>query len=1218
MALLVITLHSYSASAQCPESENNNNPASADSISLACPASGAMNQSDGNDFYLFNLEQDGLCTLKTQKSGTGEIVIRILDAELGGNPEVKSLFVGTAVNQHELVLGLLAGKYFIRVEWWNGSCQYTIGLSVTPTPWGQDPEPNNIFALAAGISPDTLVQGSLGYYDPGIGEDLQDWYRMELKETGFFKLFIEKAQPGEIQIGLFEKPENTSISITGTYLTTGEPLDSLVRPLRKGIYYLQLSRWNTYSEYRLTTHFNPAPFPDDTEHNNQPEQATDMVLDTSLTGTIGFYSPGSNLDFDNQDWYRILVTKPGLLKLILEKDRGGEYLVRIYGGNGLDQLKDGLVSQNEALDSLTHLFRDTGQYYVTILQWTGYSVYRLNSSYLLYPEADFDFVQVDNKIAFQQKSIYAANYHWDFGDSMGTVASEPIHIYRDPGVFRVCLEAENAAARDTVCRNITVKGIAAVYPRSAGNTGDLTLSVFGGGMDEESIIRLRRGGQLIAEQRITRRFALDGISGTLDLRGKGLGFCDVEVENGDGGIFSLKDALEIVPGTFPDPWAEVSGRSRILFNTPTTYKIRFGNNGNVDATMVPVWIAISEVPGLEVKFTGAQFIELNEGGDSLTADLSDTDEYFIMDTVLSMPFKARVYPFIIPVVGANSVAELNIRVKAGGAIRINAWTNMPFFQSPLDTNVKNCLIRITRDIAFPLLVDLPNASIQNCLLNSLSTGIERIVNLYNNAGFVGQLTAPGLIRRELQFSPQRLIKFTRIFWSVVKNCAINSGYTESEINSLRRDFSERITRSLVNLFLLPPETIINCLKGNCPKTNAFRSNPGECRECATFCAINERQTRVQAVSSFDPNEKEGPSGFLGPNYHGFQKSIPFTIHFENLATASAPAHKVMVIDTLDKNVFDLSSFQFGSFQIADSIYQPDKGQYRFFADVPMNHLNVVARVEALLDTSSGRLEWVFNSLQPGRLEPVEDPDIGFLPANKIKPEGQGSVSFTLDLKEDLPHGTVIQNKALIFFDANAPIETNKYRMTLDLLSPESKVQPLNPMPSGNKMEVKWSGTDQGSGIAYYDVFISDNDSLYRRWKIRTTAVSDTFTGEIGHRYKFYSVAVDHTGNAETSPGTADASTAITTSAGDVQLEKGWQIYPNPAVDWIRANSPTPAPYWISIDNLQGQTLFQKTIQGFRTEIGLNRLDPGFYMVRVMNAENQLVHRSKLVVLDPGR
>lgn len=70
-----------------------------------------------------------------------------------------------------------------------------------------------------------------------------------------------------------------------------------------------------------------------------------------------------------------------------------------------------------------------------------------------------------------------------------------------------------------------------------------------------------------------------------------------------------------------------------------------------------------------------------------------------------------------------------------------------------------------------------------------------------------------------------------------------------------------------------------------------------------------------------------------------------------------------------------------------------------------------------------------------------DPDVGFL-LNKAKPEGQGNDSFTIDLKDILKHETVILNQALIYFDANVPIITNTYQMTLDLMAPESKDNPL--------------------------------------------------------------------------------------------------------------------------------------------------------------------------------
>jgi len=57
----------------------------------------------------------------------------------------------------------------------------------------------------------------------------------------------------------------------------------------------------------------------------------------------------------------------------------------------------------------------------------------------------------------------------------------------------------------------------------------------------------------------------------------------------------------------------------------------------------------------------------------------------------------------------------------------------------------------------------------------------------------------------------------------------------------------------------------------------------------------------------------------------------------------------------------------------------------------------------------------------------------------------------------------------------------------------------------------------------------------------TSEPSVVFTGECGHRYSFYSVAVDSVGNAEAHPTVADVTTEVlaikgdTDGSGDVEL-----------------------------------------------------------------------------------
>jgi hypothetical protein len=85
-----------------------------------------------------------------------------------------------------------------------------------------------------------------------------------------------------------------------------------------------------------------------------------------------------------------------------------------------------------------------------------------------------------------------------------------------------------------------------------------------------------------------------------------------------------------------------------------------------------------------------------------------------------------------------------------------------------------------------------------------------------------------------------------------------------------------------------------------------------------------------------------------------------------------------------------------------------------------------------------------------------------------------------------------------------------------------------PAEATGAAEVTWSGQDApgGSGIASYDVFVSQNGAAYQLWQIAATATKAAFTGQPGASYRFYSVARDAAGNTETAPTTPDASIAF--------------------------------------------------------------------------------------------
>ena len=287
---------------------------------------------------------------------------------------------------------------------------------------------------------------------------------------------------------------------------------------------------------------------------------------------------------------------------------------------------------------------------------------------------------------------------------------------------------------------------------------------------------------------------------------------------------------------------------------------------------------------------------------------------------------------------------------------------------------------------------------------------------------------------------------------------------------------------------------------------------------------------VDYVSSLDPNDLVGPAGIGVSRALARHAYLPYTVYFENVATATAPAQEVRVIDTLDPARFDLSTFAFLTVGFGDTVVAAPPGAASFSRDIDLRPGRaVIVRFEGSLDAQSGVLTCRFRSLDPATLDPLDDPDGGFLPPNQHPPEGEGLVSYILRAPAPLPTGTELPNTARVVFDQNPAIDTPEWRNTIDADAPASQVDPLPDFNGRTRFGVSWGGTDVGSGVRDYDVYVSDDGGPYELWLEHTPAAADTFPGLDLHTYRFYSVARDSVGNVEPPPGQPDATTRVDVS-----------------------------------------------------------------------------------------
>ncbi|WP_018341954.1 DUF7619 domain-containing protein [Cytophaga aurantiaca] len=143
------------------------------------------------------------------------------------------------------------------------------------------------------------------------------------------------------------------------------------------------------------------------------------------------------------------------------------------------------------------------------------------------------------------------------------------------------------------------------------------------------------------------------------------------------------------------------------------------------------------------------------------------------------------------------------------------------------------------------------------------------------------------------------------------------------------------------------------------------------------------------IGSFDPNHKSvTPSGYGTEHYINKKDKLTYMIQFQNVGTDTA--FKVVVIDTLDN-------------------------------DLNIETLLVESSSHAYTYTLSGRGTPVLKF----SFDPIVLTDST---SNLIK--SQGFISYSIYPKEDVSEGTILSNKAYIFFDYNNPILTNETILTI--------------------------------------------------------------------------------------------------------------------------------------------------------------------------------------------
>lgn len=705
--------------------------------------------------------------------------------------------------------------------------------------------------------------------------------------------------------------------------------------------------------------------------------------------------------------------------------------------------------------------------------------------------ADFSFTVEKQMVFFTERSVNGEYFYWDFGDGEFSTQASPSHQYALPGNYLVTLFVSGRCDGQTVQKTVFSNGIYKIEPSTAPDRGFTLSHIYGYGFDPASRVFLTKGS---VTQTATTVF-FDAASHTLQANfrfvGADTGRYDLVVITGSRAD-TLLQCFEIRPAEMGRPWVQLVGPYNRSWNVArgeriNTYRLEYGVEGNATQYLIPLGLVVGG-NNLRVEMLTA----VTNKGDTVNLPDSMKPHYSGLYRKYDAVTGDSVWLFLglDHVVEANMTHALEFQVittTMEGDFAIKGYIGKSMFdKEQLDTIYSrpasgfcdnkciSCLFGLAGFVPGPI----------GCFASILSTGCS-VSNFINSPA---QQNYAGVVNLAIGFAGTAL------------SCGTMTGTSFVEL-------LDEVGKNLLSISLSLPGSIIeDCVSG---ALNVIAT--GSCGGSG-----DEDGGRFKRTGSFDPNIKTGPAGYNLRHYIHSNEPLVYTIEFENLSTATAPAFQVTVTDTLDKSTLDIASFRFTGVNIANVNYPNFTAQDSFAMDIPMPEKGIVVRVNGKVDTVTGVVQWHFVSLDAITMQLVNDQANGFLPPNLDSVSGKGRLSFTVKQKKSNAHLTAISNKASIVFDFNAPVITPVFTNIVDTVKPQSQVLNQFRVLTDSTFSVRWTGIDADAGVRNYRIYMSENGSNYKL--IGVYGIDSTILqGTEGSLYQFVSIAVDSVDNVEEPP-----------------------------------------------------------------------------------------------------
>lgn len=792
------------------------------------------------------------------------------------------------------------------------------------------------------------------------------------------------------------------------------------------------------------------------------------------------------------------------------------------------------------------------------------------------PVADFSYKEVNNTWFFKAETMNDTLLSWNFDDGSNELfkARNPSHTFLTSGNFNVCLNTWNKCGLTTACKTISIPGLKEMMPARSGNTNLVKAEIHGSGLPEKANFKLVMDGAEDIMLENVQYLDNSRYSVSFRLREAPIGTWDLVMEEGDR-YDTLKNAFTTetlnnggVVTSLITPGAVLRGR---FFR----YRLAVQNNYNVNIPALPVIVIVS---GHHDVFILNSFI-YDEATENVHSQLGRRFISYSPPGGEPQQIGFFAIPFVRP--GETFYIDLAISSSEPGLNHIQVITG-------------NSLVDMDED---PLEPTCLGSKCADCLL--AMAGFIPVAGCAAGVVSLGCTLAYALVDGEI--SENELIDIGLGLIGGILSCGGGDALQEAAERSVR--------------------AILQFLNYAGQATDLYLNTSGAVNACEGKCDFNDfRDFVFNILASSDPNEKYGTEGYSEENYIRPGQFLHYSITFENMDTATAPANEVYILDTLDVQKLDTTSFEWVSFSVGDSVYAMNSKERDYITDVDLRpDKNIILRVEALLD-STGVVSVKFSSLDTLTYELTENILDGFLPPNQVSPEGEGYIQFKITARDDIGQGDEILNSASIIFDYNEAINTGVWKNSIDMIPPVSAMEPLPEIINDTLIRVSWSGYDEHSGISDYDLFMSENEGTFVKILNHGRVEQSFVKVESGNTYGFFVQAYDYTGNAEMKEILAETSIHIDPVSANSKLRSDEIIlYPNPVTDILNLvfrDSPQE-DFILKITDPAGRLINIYTIQGNEGEIriDISELVNGIYFLKITNEENSTITRLPFIKIE---